>query len=91
MELQISMSNCYKCGKDLPAGQVECEYGCAVAEGLPDDSEQLAAEAELAEELHFGAVAARMVAGHLLRMGGNAAKLVVERDGQRVLVFVKVL
>lgn len=22
------MSNSYKCGKELPAGQVECEYGC---------------------------------------------------------------
>jgi hypothetical protein len=85
------MSNCYKCGKDLPDPQVECELGCGHAESLRDDSAQLAAEADLAEELHFGEVAARMVAGHLLRMGGNAAKLVVERDGQRVLVFVKVL
>ena len=22
------MSSCWKCGKELPEGQVECEYGC---------------------------------------------------------------
>jgi hypothetical protein len=34
------MSSCWKCGRDVPEGQVECEYGCGdpvndkVREGL---------------------------------------------------------
>ncbi len=32
------MSSCYKCGRDLPAGQVECEDVCQRAGGiLPPD------------------------------------------------------
>lgn len=25
------MSSCFRCGKDLPEGQTECEYGCQAA------------------------------------------------------------
>jgi len=40
------MSECWKCGKALPEGLVECEDGCEpTAEFNPDDPEQMA-EAE---------------------------------------------
>lgn len=33
------MSNCWKCGRELPEGQTECEYGC-------DDTSEAVAQLE---------------------------------------------
>ena len=38
------MSSCWKCGKELPEGQVECEYGC------PESARKLPTFAEAAAQ-----------------------------------------
>ena len=85
------MSNCWKCGKTLPEGQVECEYGCAtVLQNIrPPQFEDLQAEAELAQELTCGLVQARSLAVHVDNMGAGAMKLEVEVNGRKYLFFVK--
>lgn len=42
------MSNCWKCQRELPDGQLECEHFCATGTGLrfPDSEEMDAAVAE---------------------------------------------
>jgi hypothetical protein len=83
--------SCYKCGKELPPGQVECEEGCGVnLFGGPSPAE-LEAEAMLARELINGAVGAALVARHLMRMGAASGKLEANVEGRKFLIFVKEL
>lgn len=89
------MSSCYKCGRDLTEGQVECEPFCTADEVNPvnfkNEAAELQAEANLAQELQSSAENSLALAKHLDAMGASAAKLIVEYEGRRFLVFVKEL
>ena len=93
------MSNCFKCGKELPEGQVECEYGCdGKTPRILDEDEMskaiqelndLAAEAELAQVLEDGTTAFAAAARHLREMGAGSGRQIVDIEGEKYLVFVK--
>ena len=87
------MSSCYKCGKDLPAGEVECDPFCVndLTNDFKKDAELLQAEAALVQELQHSTENAVALARHLDRMGAAAAKLEIEYEGRRFLVYVKEL
>ena len=87
------MSSCYKCGKDLPEGQVECEPFCFndQTSDFRKDAELLQAEAALVQELEGSTANALALAKHLDTMGAAAAKLEIEYEGRRFLVYVKEL
>ena len=96
------MNTCWKCGQELPEGQVECEDGCqpqALRElmamspsGMARTQKELAdlaAEAELASILKEGHDAAEGLVRHLINMGAGCARVNVELNGEKFLVFVK--
>ena len=50
------MSSCYKCGRELPDGNVECEYGCnqgsrAIEQSFNQEQASLAQKQAMAAEL----------------------------------------
>ena len=74
------MSSCWKCGRELPEGQVECEYGCG-----PIAIEERA----LGAELKTGDDAAEALARHVHRMGAAKFQRSVRvADGAHYLVAV---
>ena len=83
------MSTCWKCGRDLPEGQVECEDVCRPPK-LPTFAEAAALnEPSIAGELDRGIAAALLVAKHLEEMDAATARMEVELNGVKYLVFVK--
>lgn len=87
------MSSCYKCGKDLPDGQVECDPFCVNSPtgSVSKEMDLLQAEASLVQELQNSTENAVALARHLDNMGAAAAKLEIEINGRRFLIFVKEL
>ncbi|HTB85998.1 MAG TPA: hypothetical protein VK742_20300 [Candidatus Sulfotelmatobacter sp.] len=77
------MSNCWKCGKPLPEGQVECEYGCAGGGELDAQTQ------ELAKELKTGHIAAFALAMHLQKMGAANCRRMVQIGDEKYLVSVE--
>jgi hypothetical protein len=44
--------SCWKCGKELPTGQTECEYGCGVSVVVNSTHDTAQVVVSLADKLH---------------------------------------
>ena len=74
------MSTCWKCGKDLPPGQVECEF-C--------DGTEAAASHELEREFKSADEAVQAIIEHLENMGASKCTMsVTTPSGDRFVVTV---
>lgn len=79
------MSTCYKCGKELPAPQVECDDECGPT--LPP----LAPTPAVLEEVARGRAAIKAVLEHLQKMGCNRFKGENEINGRRYSIQIEEL
>lgn len=68
------MSNCWKCGRELPDGQTECEDACPGSDAAQD--------LDLDRELNRGAAAAQALAKHLEDMGAGKFQTAVSLNGE---------
>ena len=76
------MSTCFKCGRELPGTEVECEDGCPIS-----GSELEALEPELAR----GSVAAYELVKHVIAMGAAGIDCSVEIGGRAYRVTVQII
>ena len=91
------MSTCWKCGRELPGGEVDCG-ACSDSERAPESpAEALETLAEALEKINslsegglaLGSKLARMLVDHLERVGANGIMVpVTSASGARYKVSV---
>ncbi len=85
------MSTCYKCGRELPGTEVECENGCPSVGGAVDSRDAgftRAAAASNETEFNRGVVAAYQLCKHVIAMGAGGMDVTVDIGGQVFRVTV---